>query len=226
MAGRSSGRPRLARVAVAAGLASSSLAPTASSGALGPLGPSGPTGPTWLALSRAALFAAGALVGSGPSQAEVYRSPEAFVAAAGGQPDQPSHLLQPRDLQHEVREILGHSYKALRIRYWRAGEATIWVLKEIGKEEDITIGFVIRDRAIVTTEVLEFREPQGWQIRFPAFTRRFEGARLADHNQLDREIDGLTGATLSVRAYRGLARLALLFDGRVNASPAAESPSK
>ena len=148
-------------------------------------------------------------------RAEVYRSPSDFISAAGGQPDAPGFLLQRRELQQKVDEVLGHPYKTLRIRYWRAEDATIWVLDEIGKEEDITIGFVVRDGAIVDTEVLEFRETRGWEIRYPSFTRQFGGARLTDGGRLDRRIDGITGATLSVGAYERLARLALLFDAQV-----------
>ena len=148
-------------------------------------------------------------------RAEVYRSPSDFISAAGGQPDAPGFLLQRRELQQKVDEVLGHPYKTLRVRYWRAEDATIWVLDELGKEEDITIGFVVRGGAIVDTEVLEFRETRGWEIRYPSFTRQFGGARLTDGGRLDRRIDGITGATLSVGAYERLARLALLFDTQV-----------
>lgn len=165
-----------------------------------------------LALATAAAAASGSVQ---PARAEVYREPRDFIAAAGGQPDTPAHLLQRRALQQRVEAVLGHPYRTLRVRFWRSAASTIWVLDEIGKEEDITIGFVVRDGAIASTEVLEFRESRGWEIRFPSFTRQFIGATLTDAGELDRRVDGITGATLSVGAYQRLARLALLFDGEV-----------
>ena len=150
----------------------------------------------------------------GRAQAEVYLAPDDFIRQAGGQPASPSFLLQRRELQQKVNAVLGHPYKALRVRYWRSDDATIWVLDEIGKEEDITIGFVVRAGVITSTEVLAFRETRGWEIRYPSFTRQFGGARLAEDGRLDRRIDGITGATLSVGAYERLARLALLFDAQ------------
>lgn len=56
-----------------------------------------------------------------------------------------------------------------------------------------------------------FRESRGFEVRYPFFTDQFRGARLREGLDLDREIDGISGATLSVRALTKLARLALLL---------------
>ena len=44
------------------------------------------------------------------------------------------------------------------------------------------------------------------------FIDQFKGAALKDDGSLDKHIDGITGATLSVRAVSGLAQVALLLD--------------
>jgi hypothetical protein len=59
--------------------------------------------------------------------------------------------------------------------------------------------------------VLAFRESRGWEIRHPAFTQQFKDATLID-NALDRHIDGVSGATLSVWAMTAVTRLALYLD--------------
>lgn len=171
------------------------------------------------AILPAVLLAAALAGAAGAARGEVYKSPEAFVreAAAQAQPGAPvaaKALFLTRELQRQAAQVLGHPYKALRVRYWRVADETIWVLDEIGKEEDITIGFAVRDAAIRRTEVLEFRETRGWEIRFPSFTRQFLGAGLGPDGELDRPIDGITGATLSVGAYHRLARLALLLHAK------------
>ncbi len=165
-------------------------------------------------------LAMGLCAGPGGARAEVYLRPEAFVQQAfDAAPPAAAMLWLTAPLQERVRALLGHPYRQLRLRYWRQGGRSAWVLDEIGKEEDITIGFVVNGDAIERTEVLEFRESRGWEIRSPGFTRRLQGARLQANGELDRRIDGITGATLSVEAYRRLARLALLLHAEVMHAP-------
>jgi len=111
--------------------------------------------------------------------------------------------------------MLGHDYKGLRIRYWKQDERTAWVLDEIGKDKPITTGFVIKNGRIERVRVLIFRESRGWEIRHAFFTDQFDKATLNKDRQLDRTIDNISGATLSVRAVTKLARVALLLDQAV-----------
>lgn len=149
-------------------------------------------------------------------QAGVYVQPQEFIRATfAGNPPPPETLWPSPGLQERMAAVLGHPYKQLRIRYWRQQQRTAWVLDEVGKEEEITIGFVLAADAIERTEVLAFRESRGWEIRFESFTRQFAGVRLGDADKLDKRIDGITGATLSVGAYHRLARMALLLHQEV-----------
>jgi hypothetical protein len=102
----------------------------------------------------------------------------------------------------------------LRIRYWGEGSRTAWVLEEIGKVKPITVGLVINDDRLEKIRVLAFRESRGWEVRYPFFTDQFTGIGLNDDKQLNRSIDGISGATLSVRALEKLARLALYLHSR------------
>ena len=161
---------------------------------------------------RGVLAAATLLTAVGASAADVYMAPEDFVKSAfGAQAPAPSTLWPSPALQKRMQAALGHPYKQLRLRYWRVADRTAWVLDEVGKEEEITIGFVLASDAIERTDVLVFRESRGWEIRFPSYTRRYAGVRLTPGDELDRRIDGITGATLSVGAYERLARLALML---------------
>lgn len=116
------------------------------------------------------------------------------------------------DLSQSIADILGHAYAGLRIRYWREGSRSAWILEEIGKTEPITFGVVIDHDKIENIKVLAFRESRGGEIRYPAFIEQFKQAELTD-NQLDRHIDGISGATLSVRAMIAVTRLALYLHG-------------
>jgi hypothetical protein len=71
------------------------------------------------------------------------------------------------------------------------------------------VGLVVNADGLELIRVLAFRESRGWEVRYPFFTDQFPGTRLTTDNKLDRNIDGISGATLSVRALEKLARLAL-----------------
>jgi hypothetical protein len=115
----------------------------------------------------------------------------------------------------KAAEILGHKPSSLRVRYWQNGTRRAWILDEIGKEKTITAGFVVEDGTLRDVRVLVFRESRGWEIRHDFFTRQFLSAALRDDRELDKNIDNITGATLSVNAMRRMARLALFLDGEI-----------
>src|SRR3569623_1701035 len=103
-------------------------------------------------------------------------------------------------------------------REWERDGRTVWVLEETGKEQPITAGLVVDHDHIAVMKVLIFRETRGDEVRHPFFTDQFTGAGLTVQNQLDRPIDGVSGATLSTRALIKLARLALLLHQHRNDS--------
>jgi hypothetical protein len=143
---------------------------------------------------------------------EVYQEPGAFVAEVFGSTPAPKVLWLTRDLQTQAAAILGHPPAQLRQRYWSAGGKSVWILEETGKEELITAGFVVVDGRIDHVRVLVYRESRGQEVRQGVFLKQFKDAKLAQGNRLDRDIDGIVGATLSVGAMERMARLALLFD--------------
>lgn len=148
--------------------------------------------------------------------ADVYLPPERFLSEAfGGEVPKPSVLWISRATRDTVERILGHSAGALRARYWAKEDRTAWILEEIGKTEPITTGIVVDNGAIMRINVLIYRESRGWEVRYPFFTDQFKGATLTAAHELDRNIDGISGATLSVRALTRLARVALLLDAKV-----------
>lgn len=148
----------------------------------------------------------------------VYQEPEAFIAEAFTDKPPKAEVIWPdKALKAQIKDILGHDYKSLRIRYWKQEQRTVWVLDEIGKDKPITTGFVINDGRIERVRVLVFRESRGWEVRHAFFTDQFDKASLKEDMMLDRTIDNISGATLSVRAVTKLARVALLLDQTVNA---------
>jgi len=157
-----------------------------------------------------------ALLLSEAAVAAVYQEPADFVNETfSGNPPPPQVLWLTGTLGDEVQQILGHSPYSKRLRYWRQGERSAWVLDEIGKEQPITTGIVVNAGQIERVRILVFRESRGWEVRHDFFTRQFDGASMNGGRELDRNIDGISGATLSVRAVEKLARLALVLDSQL-----------
>lgn len=162
----------------------------------------------------APLLIAGLVAVATPAGAagRVYLDPEEFIASAFAVKPQTKVLWLAGDMQNEVTAILGHAPAQLRQRYFTDGVKTAWILEEVGKEELITAGFVIKAGRMDQAKVLIYRESRGMEVRYLAFVNQFNGAALADGNRLDRKIDGISGATLSVGAMERMAREALYFD--------------
>ena len=146
----------------------------------------------------------------------VYEAPDVFVARPfDGSPPKASMLYPNKALKQSIKSILGHRYSKFRIRYWLKDNRSAWILEEIGKERLITSGFVIDTNRIREAKVLIFRESRGWEVRYDSFAEQFTDAKLTESLQLNRNIDNISGATLSVRAVTKLARLALLLHATV-----------
>lgn len=154
------------------------------------------------------------MIAAGSAEAiEQYLKPEQFLAEvfADNLP-KPQVLWVTKDIAKEAEKILGHAPAQLRQRYWSGNGKSAWILDEIGKEEPITVGFAVSEGRIVLVRVLTYRESRGWEVRYPAFLKQYQGVALQADNHLNRNIDGISGATLSVNAMNRMARLALYFD--------------
>jgi len=154
-----------------------------------------------------------------PCSGETYQTADAFLQEVfEATPPSPQVLWLKGGAREAAAAILGHPYPGLRIRYWEKEQRTAWILEEIGKEKPITVGLVVGPAGMELLRVLDFRESRGWEVRYPFFTDQFNGVRLDAGRQLDRQIDGISGATLSVRALQKLARLALYLHQQAQAS--------
>jgi len=142
---------------------------------------------------------------------EVYLTPEAYMSKAfAGVTPKPSVLWIKGEIKETVSKILGHPYHKLRVKYWEDKGKTVWILDEIGKEKPITTGITIDAHAqIENVKVLVFRESRGWEVKHDFFTRQFNKVTKKPDTQLNKSIDGITGATLSVNALKVQARMAL-----------------
>ncbi len=146
---------------------------------------------------------------------EVYQSTEEFLVQTFGDVPEPERITLSGDLSKEVKNILGHRYKKIRVPYWQEGCRSAWILDEIGKERPITTGFVVNSQGLEKVKVLIFRESRGWEVKHDFFSQQFTNAKLTKKQKLNKQIDNISGATLSVRAVTNISRMALLLHDHV-----------
>lgn len=127
-----------------------------------------------------------------------------------------------KSIQQKIEPILDHQYPKLRLNYWQksftnrpSDTQTVWVLDEIGKEQPITFAISIKNDQVTLIRVLKFRESRGGEIQMLAFSDQFEQVALDDNLLLNKNIDGITGATMSVNAMKKITRLALMLHQHV-----------
>lgn len=146
---------------------------------------------------------------------DIYQQPTDFINEIfSSKPPKSSVLWITKSLKPDIYNIMGHKLNALRIRYWIKEGRTVWILNEIGKQHPITVGFSIKENKIQQLKVLIFRESRGGEVRHDFFTNQFK--QLGSRNsRLNKNIDGISGATLSVIALKKMAILALYFHKQV-----------
>lgn len=144
--------------------------------------------------------------------ATVYETQTEFLARAfsDSQP-QPKVAWLSGARKSTVKQLLGHDYPALRLRYWCQNERSAWILEELGKDLPITVGIVVDKDYIKSLRVLTYRENRGGEVATPSFTDQFNHRTLQENGTLDTKIDGISGATLSVKALTRLATIALFL---------------
>ncbi len=151
-----------------------------------------------------------------PLHAEEYQKTDDFLTKAfSGNPPKPKLLWLSKDLYKSATQILKHKPGFLRTRYWQSTEQTVWIINEIGKTKPITIAIIIQQNKIALLKVLAFRESRGWEVKHDFFTNQFKQNSLNSELKLSQAIDGISGATLSVRALIKVAQLALFFNSQI-----------
>ncbi|MEE8058154.1 MAG: FMN-binding protein [Pseudomonadales bacterium] len=145
----------------------------------------------------------------------VYLSAEQFISSVFPAGKATVQTLWLKGESRSQAETILNRSLGLRTRYWTDGTRTAWILEEIGKEMPITIGVVVAGDHIIDVRIMAYRESRGGEVRYPFFTNQYSGLSLQKDLSLTDMIDGISGATLSVRAVTRIARAALYFHRQV-----------
>ncbi|WP_300522773.1 FMN-binding protein [Alcanivorax sp.] len=124
---------------------------------------------------------------------------------------QPGLLPLRGELRERVTKVLGHPYRGMRLRYWHSDEISAWIIDEKSKDMPMTVGVAVGPEGIVDLEILVYREPRGGEVHQAFFRRQYRGMTLSENDTLSGQVDGITGATLSVDATSRVAAMALVL---------------
>lgn len=137
--------------------------------------------------------------------------PDFLQQVFADQQPQPGLLPLRGELRERVTKVLGHPYRGMRLRYWHSDEISAWIIDEKSKDMPMTVGVAVGPEGIVDLEILVYREPRGGEVHQAFFRRQYRGMTLSENDTLSGQVDGITGATLSVDATSRVAAMALVL---------------
>jgi len=144
--------------------------------------------------------------------ATYYSVDEISTAVFGAANVQNTAVWLTADRKSESAEVFGSALTQARFRYQYADGTRLWLLNEIGKDKPISYAVATKDGKISRIEVMVFRESRGDEIRLPQYTAQFQNLSLTEDGDLSAHVDGISGATYSVRSMKKVAKMALLLD--------------
>ena len=134
-----------------------------------------------------------------PAYALVYMSVEQAQQLMFG-----THALAPLPLQLSADQIAaierdsGVKVYAGSLRAWKADDGYFFVDAVIGKHDLITYAVALgTDGSVRQVEILEYREAYGGEVRNAHWRGQFVGRHHGDAVQTGRDIQNISGATLS-----------------------------
>ena len=116
--------------------------------------------------------------------------------------------------QQQIAQTTGVSISNKEIKVWRVPAGGFFIIDEVvGKHEFITYALGLNtDGSVKQIEILDYRESYGYEIRNQNWRRQFIGKTMADPLRLDRDIQNISGATLSCRHITdGVRRLLAIY---------------
>ena len=164
--------------------------------------------------SRIAVLPVAAIAFCQPAQAMVYLTVEqAQQLMFAGHPLTATPLAPSASDIATIERESGTRYFAGAVRGWKADNGYLFVDAVIGKHDLITYAVALTSEGKVRqVEILEYREAYGSEVRGASWRKQFVGRSHADPVQIGRDIQNVSGATLSCQHVTdGIRRILALY---------------
>jgi Na+-translocating ferredoxin:NAD+ oxidoreductase RnfG subunit len=110
------------------------------------------------------------------------------------------------------RRVEIRSYAYLEVTGEKGSAGIVLFLDVLGESQPITFAVgVTAEGTVQDVQVMVYREPQGEAIQEKRFRKQFVGKRSQDPITLDKDIDAISGATISSRSATFAVRKGLLL---------------
>lgn len=124
----------------------------------------------------------------------------------------------PQKLKNQIetkvkQKFYNESLYIIKIKNSNNLKAVALLDNVLGKELPITFLVIFnRDGSILKTEIVKYREPYGGAVQTENWTSQFTGKDINSGFKVGQDIDGISGATISVKSVtKGVKKLTLLY---------------
>lgn len=117
--------------------------------------------------------------------------------------------------KREIEQRSGMKVRQATLKRWRAANGGYFVLDQVlGKHEFITYAVALDSAgAVRQIEILDYRETHGDEVRRAGWRNQFTGKTSRDTLRINKDIENISGATLScVHITDGIRRLLITHD--------------
>jgi Na+-translocating ferredoxin:NAD+ oxidoreductase RnfG subunit len=127
-------------------------------------------------------------------------------------------LTIPKSIKNEIQAVVKQKFFRDELHSWNISlnDSTCYTAlldNSLGKSMPITFLVILNEQGHVDyTEIIKYREPYGGEINSYSWTHQFVGSRTTSGYNVGKDIDGISGATISVHSVtKGIHKLILLY---------------
>ena len=130
---------------------------------------------------------------------------------------QESKFKIPKEVKKQIQNQIKQKFYRDQIYYWtiKIDDQTHYALMDntIGKTMPITFLVIFNEnKKVIHSSIIKYRESYGGEISGKNWLAQFIGMKQDSLYKHGKEIDGITGATLSVKSFtKGISKLSLLL---------------
>ena len=129
----------------------------------------------------------------------------------------------PQGIKKEIQYSVRQKFFRDKIHFWKINIEkdivyTAILDNTIGKSMPITFLVIISNEGnILDTEIIKYREPYGGEISNKKWTSQFIGKNIKSNFIIGKDIQGITGATISVHSVnKGVQKLIKIYPSLIN----------
>ena len=170
----------------------------------------------WIPITAASVAAIGVTTAPIVAQAKVYLSIEQAQKLMFGSATYTHRPIVISDeIQEKMRSASSVSHPFASHRIWRTSAGGWFIVDEVvGKHEMITYAVGITpDGVVKQIEILEYRESYGYEVAQDNWRSQFVGKTVTSTLKLNKDIQNISGATLSAKHLTdGVKRLLVMHE--------------